>query len=173
MAREIGSSAHQWLARIATGDRVSGFTYGTVVALASIAAGARAFPGSPGRVAVVVAATCGLLWLAHVYAHGLGQSITRGEHLSLHELRHIAHHEWAIVEAAALPVVALLLGSLGLFDERTAVWLAFGLGLGILVAQGVVFARAERLGWLGTLAILAANLGLGLALVALKLFLSH
>jgi hypothetical protein len=173
MARDARPSAPPWLARVATGERVSGFTYGTVVALASIAAAARAFPGSPGRVAVVVAATCGFLWLAHVYSHGLGQSIARGERLSLHELRHIAHLEWAIVEAAVLPVVALLLGSLGVFDERTAVWLAFGLGLGILVVQAMVFARAERLGWLGPIGVLAANLALGLALVALKLFLSH
>jgi hypothetical protein len=39
--------------------------------------------------------------------------------------------------------------------------------------QGVVFARVERLGWLGTTIVVAANLGLGLILVALKLVVTH
>jgi hypothetical protein len=37
----------------------------------------------------------------------------------------------------------------------------------------VVFARVERLGSLATAAVVIANLGLGLLLVALKLVLTH
>jgi hypothetical protein len=43
----------------------------------------------------------------------------------------------------------------------------------VLAVEGIVFARIERLGRLGTLAIVVANLALGLALVALKLFVTH
>jgi hypothetical protein len=50
------------------------------------------------------------------------------------------------------------------------VWLAVACGLGALVGQGLAFARTERLGRLATLAIVAVNLGLGLALVGLKLW---
>jgi hypothetical protein len=39
--------------------------------------------------------------------------------------------------------------------------------------QGVVFARVERLGWLGTAAVVATNVGLGVVLVALKLLVAH
>ena len=43
----------------------------------------------------------------------------------------------------------------------------------VLVAEGFAFARAERLGALATIAIVGANLALGLALVVLKLWISH
>jgi hypothetical protein len=43
----------------------------------------------------------------------------------------------------------------------------------VLAVQGIVFARAERLGPLGTLAVVTANLGLGVLLVALKLLVAH
>jgi hypothetical protein len=43
----------------------------------------------------------------------------------------------------------------------------------VLCAQGITFARVEGMGRLGTLAVVAANLGLGVALVGLKLLVSH
>jgi hypothetical protein len=43
----------------------------------------------------------------------------------------------------------------------------------VLVAVGITFARVERLGRLGTLAVVAANLALGAALVGLKLVVAH
>jgi hypothetical protein len=138
-----------------------------------IAAGARAYPGGAGHIAVLVAVTCAVFWIAHVYAHGLGHGVAHEEHLSLAELREIAGRESSIVEAALPPVLALLLGWMGLVTTHTAVWLAFALGLLVLGAQGLVFARVERLGALGTFVVVAANLGLGLLLVALKLFVTH
>ena len=114
-----------------------------------------------------------VFWLAHVYAHGLGHAVAHDEHLSLPELRHIARREGSIVEAAVPPLAALLLGALGVLSTTAAVWLAFGLGLLVLAATGVAFARVERLAWLGTLVVVAANLALGLLLLALKLVLHH
>jgi hypothetical protein len=70
-------------------------------------------------------------------------------------------------------VVALLLGATGVFDADTAVWVAIGLGLAVLVGQGVNFARVEGLGPVGTLGVVAANLALGLLIVVLKVFVSH
>ena len=89
------------------------------------------------------------------------------------ELRHIARREGSLVEAAVPPLGALMLGALGLVSTRAAVWLAFSLGLAVLAVEGFVFARVERLGWLGTLAVVTANLGLGVLLVGLNLFVSH
>ena len=57
------------------------------------------------------------------------------------------------MEAALPPLGALVLGVFGLISTRAAVWLAFGLGLAVLAVQGVVFARVERLGRFGTLAV--------------------
>lgn len=138
-----------------------------------IVAGVRAYPHDSGHIAALVAVTCVVFWIAHVYAHGLGHAVSHHEHVTRRELWEIARGEGAIVEAAVPPVVALLLGAVGILSTRNAAWIAFALGLGVLGVQGVVFARVERLGWLGTTVVVAANLGLGLILVALKLFVSH
>jgi hypothetical protein len=161
------------LARSTMGHRLGGFIYGTIVALSVIVGGARAYPHEPGHIAVLVAVTCVTFWLAHVYADGIGRSVARAEHLSFVELREIAHSEASILEAAMPPIVPLLLGSLGVFADRTAVWVAFAVGLVVLAAQGIVFARIESYGRLATAAVVTANLGLGLVLVLLKLFVSH
>ena len=161
------------LGRTAIGDRLAGFIYGTIVALSVIVAGARAYPDGPGHVAGLVAVTCTVFWIAHVYANGLGHSASLGVHLSAAELKRIGRREGSIVEAAVPPIVALLLGGVGILSPRASLWLAFACGLLVLGVQGVVFARVERLGPVATLAVVAANLGLGLVLVALKVVVSH
>jgi hypothetical protein len=161
------------LGRAAMGERLGGFIYGTIIVLAVLVAGAKAYPHEPGHIAGMVAVTSGVFWLAHVYAHSLGHSVATDEHLSLAELRHIARREGSLIEAALPPLGALLLGAIGVLSTRASVWLAFGLGLAVLVVQGIVFARVERLGRLGTLGVVAANLGLGVLLVGLKLLVSH
>ena len=172
MEKLRGSKAG-YFSRAAMGERLAGFIYGTIVALAVLAAASRAYPNEAGHMAAIVAISSIVLWLAHVYAHGLAASVAKDEHLSLADLRPIAWREASIVEAALPPVAALLLGAMGLLATRTAVWLAFGLGLAVLVVQGLVFARVERLGRLATLAVVTANLGLGVMLVGLKLLVSH
>ena len=155
------------------GHRLGGFIYGTIVALSVIIGGARAYPHEPGHIAVLVGVTCVVFWLAHVYADGIGHSVAGNQRLSLAELKEVAVTEASILEAAVPPIIPLLLGALGVFSERTAVWIAFALGFVVLAAQGVVFARIEHYGRLATAAVVAANVGLGGFLVLLKLFVSH
>jgi hypothetical protein len=159
--------------RRVVGERLAGFVYGTIVALAVLVAGARAFPTDAGRIAAMILVTSVVLWIAHVYAHSLAHSVAHDERVSLAELRLIARREGSIVEAAVPPLAALLLGALDAVSTNTAVWLAFGVGLVVLAAQGIVFARVERLRWPGMLLVVAANIGLGLVLVAVKVFLTH
>jgi hypothetical protein len=166
-------SAAGRIGRSALGERLAGFIYGTIVTLSVIVAGARAFPHDPGHVAAIVAVTSVVFWLAHVYSHSLGESISHDEHLSRAEVGRIARREGSIIEAAVPPVAALLLGAIGILSDRASLWLAFGLGLGVLFVQGIVFARMERLGLLGSLVVIALNLALGILLVALKLLLGH
>jgi hypothetical protein len=155
------------------GERLGGFIYGTIVALAVVVAGARAYPHAAGHIAILVGVTSVALWVAHVYAHGLAKSVARDEHLSFAELRHIARREGSILEAAVPPIAALLLGALGVISTQLAVWAAFGFGLVVLAAQGITVARVEGLGRLGTLAVVAGNVSLGVLLVGLKLVLTH
>jgi hypothetical protein len=155
------------------GERLSGFIYGTIVVLATVVGGSKAYPHDAGGIATLVLVTTVVFWLAHVYAHGVGHAVSHDEHLSMAELRHIARREGSIVEAAVPPLGALLLGALGVLSTAVAVWAAFGCGLAVLATTGIAFARAERLAWLGTLLVVAANLALGLLLLALKLVLHH
>jgi hypothetical protein len=155
------------------GERLGGFIYGTILVLAVLVGGAKAYPDNAGKIAVLVAVTTVVFWLAHVYAHAVARVVAEGRHVSFAELREIARHEASIIEAAIPPIVPLIVGATGLISTRAAVWIAYGLGLGVLVVQGFVFARVERLGWFGTASVITANLALGLALVALKLFVSH
>jgi hypothetical protein len=173
VAGEASRSKIARVGRVAMGERLGGFIYGTIVTLAVVVAGARAYPHATGHIAVLVAVSAVALWLAHVYAHGMAHSVSRDEHLTLAELLYIARREGSIIEAAVPPVAVLLLGAVGLMSTSTAVWAAFGLGLAVLGAQGLVFARVERLSVLGTLVIVAANVSLGVLLVGLKLFVTH
>lgn len=159
--------------REAIGERLGGFIYGTIVVLAVVVAGARAYPDDAGRIAALAGVSSLVLWVAHVYAHGLADSVAHDRHLSAAELRYVARREGSIVEAALPPIAALLLGALGVVSTEVAVWLAIGLGLVVLAAQGITFAHVERLGRLGTLLVVAANVGLGVVLVGLKLLLTH
>ena len=123
------------------GERLGGFVYGTIVVLSVIVTGLKAFPHGLGHVALLVGVTTVVFWLAHVYAHGIAFSIGHGEHLSLGELDRIGRREASIVGAGVPPEVALVLGATGLLSTQAAIWLAFGLGLVVLGAVGIVFAR--------------------------------
>src|SRR5207302_10205975 len=75
---------------------------GTVLAMAALAAGAVVHL-SPDALILVVATTSAVIWLAHVYAHSLGESIERGRRLDLAELNAIGKRELPVRGAAALP----------------------------------------------------------------------
>jgi hypothetical protein len=78
-----------------------------------------------------------------------------------------------ILAAAAGPISVLLLGALGIVEEATDIWLAFGLGFVALAAQGARYARVERLGAAGMAVVIALNLALGGIVVVLKVLVSH
>ena len=106
MAGVLGRRQLRRLARLdqsTMGVRLGGFVYGTIVVLSVLVAGVRAYPSDAGRIAVLVVATSVVFWVAHVYAHGISQSIADEDRLSLAELREIARHEGSIVEAAFPP----------------------------------------------------------------------
>jgi hypothetical protein len=155
------------------GDRsIGGTVYGTILALATLTAGAAAGQ-HPRQLLFLVATTSGAIWVAHVYSHGLGESIERGHRLDRAEFSSIAARELPILLAAAAPTATLVLGAVGLVKESTDIAIAFAVGLAALALQGLRYARVERLGRLGMTAIVAANLALGLFVVALKVVVNH
>jgi hypothetical protein len=155
------------------GERgIGGTVYGTILALAVIAGGAGSRL-SPWKLALAVEATASAIWVAHVYSHGLGESIERGRRLTRDELTSIGRRELPILAAAAPPVAVLMLGAIGVVKESSAIWIAFVVGLMALAVQGARYARVERLGFFASAAIVAANLALGALVVALKVAVSH
>jgi hypothetical protein len=152
---------------------VAGTVYGTIVVMSVIAVGAKPYEHSLWRLVTLAGTTSIVLWIAHVYSHGLGESLKLGRRLTLGELATVAKHECSIVVAAVLPVAAIGLGAVGLVGTRAALWLAFGVGVLALGAQGVRYARLERLSRTGAVIIVTINLLLGLTIVAAEVFIAH
>jgi hypothetical protein len=140
--------------------------------MAAITAGAEGATGMWELVAIAATAVL-VIWIAHVYAHGLGESIELDRRLDSAELAAIARRELTIPLAAVGPIAALVLGALGLIRESRAMWLAIAIALATLMLQGVRYARVERLGRTGTLFTIGMNTLLGLTIVALKAGLTH
>ena len=173
MGVPVKEGAEERSSRVVVGERLAGYIYGTIIVLSVIVVGAKAFPHEPGHVAALAFITAAVFWTAHVYAHALGHSVGHDERVSLAELKYIARREASMIEAALPPTGALLLGAIGVISSRASVWLALALGLVVLGAQGIAFARIERLGWAGTVGVVTANLFLGVVLIGLKIFVTH
>ena len=166
---------HGKLRRFVLGERrtIAGTVYGTIIVMSVLSVGAREFQHRLWQLDALVAVSAIVLWVAHVYSHGLGESLSLGRRLTLAELRDIAQREYAIILAAALPVVAITLGAIGLVGDHAAVRAALGLGIITLAAQGVRYARLERLSRFGTIVTVSVNLALGLTIVAMEVFVAH
>jgi hypothetical protein len=152
--------------------QIAGAVYGTIVVMGALVAGSKG-KADPVRLGAIVSATVLVFWLAHVYSDALGETITRGRRLDRRELTDVARRELGIPLAAVAPLVALLLGAVGVLRNTTAIWIALLMGLGTLAVTGIAYARIERMGRPGTVAVVAVNLAFGLALVALKAALVH
>lgn len=154
-------------------DRIASTVFGTITAMATITVYGRTFPDSPWRVEELVVSTALVLWLAHLYTHALSESISEQRPLRFALVRRVARRELGILLAVVPPSAALLLGAIGVLDETGSIWLALAIGLVILALEGVRYARLERFGLTGTLVVMAANLGLGLLVVLLKVAILH
>jgi hypothetical protein len=171
---EADPLSRQALTRTAFGleGNIASTVYGTVVVMATVAAASGNSPDN-WRLAAIVASSAVVFWLAHLYAHGLSESLELARRLTGSELTSIARRERGILLAAVAPTGAVLLGAVGILRETRAVWLALSLGLMTLAVLGARYARVEGLALGGTVAMIALNLALGLLVVALKAFVVH
>ena len=153
--------------------QVGSTVYGTVLVLAALTAAYAAERHQPEKLVELVVTAVFVFWSAYVYAHALSESIETATPLSRSGVAYIARRELGIMLAAVVPILALLLGVVGLIGEGTSVWLAIALGLITLTAEGYRYARVADLGAVGTVSILVANLLLGLSIVVMKVSLVH
>jgi len=149
-------------------ETIAAKVYGTIVVLAVIAAGGKAFQSDLWRLVTLVVATVLVLWLSHVYAHGLAQSVQTGSRIGTSDLAAIARRELAVPLVAVVPTAVLVLGAVGLLESRKSVLAALAVGVAILAVQGLRYARAEGFGLAGTFVAIALNTALGLTLVFLE-----
>jgi hypothetical protein len=171
----IALMSHSRVKRLVFGSAggISGTVYGTLVVMATVTAGAHGKQTDAGRLAVVVSVTALVFWAAHVYSDTLAESLERGRRLDRAELAGVARRELSIPAAAVAPVLALVLGGVGVLGTQTALWVAIGIGVATLGVQGARYAALEQLDRTGTAAVVAVNLSLGLVIVALKALLAH
>jgi hypothetical protein len=158
---------------VARRENVSASVYGTIVVMATLAAGSRGNATTPWTLATIVAVTAFVLWIAHVYSHGLAEGLKLGRHLTARELASVGRREIAIVEAAIGPVVVLGLAELDVIEAQTAIRLALAIGVATLAYQGARYAALEHMGRTGWAISVLLNVGLGLAIVALEVAITH
>jgi hypothetical protein len=154
-------------------ERIAGTVYGTIIVMSVLAAGAKAYEHRLWRLVVLVGVSAVVLWMAHVYSHGLGESLRIGRRLTVGELSSIAQREYSIIAAAVLPLIAVGLGAAGVLQPRRAVLLALWLGVLALAVQGVRYAQQEHLSRTATFVTVGLNLCIGLGLVALEVLVAH
>ncbi|MCG5213622.1 hypothetical protein [Streptosporangium sp. KLBMP 9127] len=150
--------------------KFEGAVYGSLLA-ASVVAGS-AVDGTPipaGDLVVVLISTGVVFWIAHLYVH----LVSGGAHpLTWRRLRAAGRREWPLAQAAFPPAIAAALASaLGLSDV-VASWAA----MAVAVASQVAWSVAAAIGGRASTGVVvlsgAANLVLGLAIVALKTLLA-
>ena len=161
-----GAPRSRWLAIIAANPR--GAVYGTIVATAVIAAAAG--HASPELILTATVATLVVFWLAHVYADFLDHGLRQARfHFTV--LPGIMARELSMLAAPALSVVFLLLGAVGLFDERLAIRLALWNGVVQLVAWGTEVGHRRGQAWPAALLTGLVNGAFGVAIIILEVLL--
>jgi len=152
---------------------IGGAVYGSVLVASIVVAAAGDERLGLWKMMVIVATTSFVFWLAHVYAHTMGETLEHEQRITLAAVRAVSRREWPLIQAATLPLIALLLGALHVVERATALWLAVTVPVASLFAWGIVYARRERMGAWGTLAVALITAAFGLVVIVLKIGVGH
>ncbi|MEK2491676.1 hypothetical protein WN990_19180 [Kitasatospora purpeofusca] len=148
----------------------AGAVYGSMLA-ASVIAASSTQEDHPRLSLILLLVITGLVfWAAHVYAHVAGQR-EAGKDVTFRQVRRVGRHEWPIVEAAALPALAVLVSPwLGAGENA---WLALTVAICQQVAWAALGAHRAGARTRQVVAEGAVNLVLGLVIVAAKVAVGH
>jgi multisubunit Na+/H+ antiporter MnhG subunit len=163
MAEARTRTARWWLFRT---PESAGAIYGTIAAMAVIAGSAKS--SEPGEALGLTIATLLVFWLAHVYAHALAHHLRGAKRLDWSAVKVAMAEEWSLLQGPVPLLVLLVLGELGVLEERQAVRLALWLGVVELVTWGILYARRQRWSWVTALTAGAVNGLFGLVIVVLE-----
>ncbi len=116
--------------------------HGIVLISGLLAITAQQYEADAREALVKAILTVAVFWLAHVYcgvvAH-LGDDVegAASGRVRVHQaLDDAVHHSWGLIAAAAVPLVVLGLGSLGLISNERAIWGTLWLDVAILGLLG-------------------------------------
>lgn len=85
--------------------------------------------------------TMAVFWIAHVWSSIVAARLRAGSHVSWREVRRLGAEEWPMLEVAAIPVAALVVGWIGFVSDERAVNVALALGVIQLAAWGFAVGR--------------------------------
>jgi hypothetical protein len=148
--------------------RASEEIYGTILVTALVAGLSEDRDYGSVDIVVSVLSTAAVFWLAHVYARALGQRLGGDTRGTAALARDAMVAEWALIQSALAPCLALLLAVAGAYSRDTGVSVAIGLGVFSLFGFGFRFARRLHREVVGAALSGAVNALAGLVIVALK-----
>ncbi len=167
------AARHGWRAgMLALARNPAGSIYGTVLADSVLAVEAERQTTLSDLIYAELI-TVLIYWLAHVYAAFLGSQPHVGRRGWLRRLGETMSHEWSLVTASFVPLLAVLLASAAGASVQTASLAGMWTGVGSLILWGEI---AGRQGGSGTWASLAYGLvsgAFGVALILMRVLLLH
>lgn len=165
-AAAVGS----WIHRLATSaDGV----YGLIIVAGMIVV-SRELTASSVNALISVVATLIVFYAAHVYSAAVSWLANGPGHRSLGQaVRHGIRESSGMVLVAIIPVVILLLGTLGVLDDSNAVWIALSVDVTLLGLLGWTIAAARTTSVWGRLASMLVTAGFGAVLIGLKALVHH
>jgi hypothetical protein len=128
---------------------------------------------SPLKAALIVAGTACSLWLAGLAAARMSYRVVMQEEEPAHNLRRQMVTHSPLLFAAAFPLLTIGMAGTGFIELTNAINLAIAASLLLLLSWSLLSARAIRAGKLSTLVLAVTELGIGLAIVSLKMVVSH
>jgi multisubunit Na+/H+ antiporter MnhG subunit len=161
---EATTRTSRW--RLFRAPESAGAIYGTIAAMAVIAGTAR--DAHHGQALALTIATLFVFWLAHVYAHALAHHLRNARRLDWSAVRAAMVEEWNLLQGPVPLLLLLVLGELGVLEERLAIRLALWLGVVELVGWAILYARGRQWPWLTALTAGAVNGLFGLVIVVLE-----
>ncbi len=112
-------------------------------------------------------------WLAHVYADFLGTRSAPGHRPGLRGLVDTMAHEWPLVTASFVPLLAVLLAAVAGASVQGASLAGMWTGVGALVLWGEIAGRHSGSGRWGALGYGLLSGALGISLILLRVLLLH
>src|SRR4051812_21628010 len=121
---------------------LAGAIEGTIIATAVVAGLGKA-EATPIHALFLLAATGTFFWAAHVYALLLAGRIHGQHRMRPGDISTVISLEWPLLQAGSPLTVPLLAGAFGIIGDALSLSLALLVGVLMLVAWGVLFARRE------------------------------